>query len=362
MASIALAERSVGRPAQREDVVRLELEDPRWSALVEADSASLPFHRPAWGRFLADCYRYRAFVVGVNGPDGRLVAGVPLVETRSPLGSRAWTSLPFADNCGPVVLPDADGGAVARLVDELEHARSDARVARVEVREALPGTAPVVRPAAVLHRLTLDSDPDAVAKRFRSGTRQGIRAAAKAGVVVRRGDSASDLTDVFYSLHVQTRRRLGVPVQGRRFFRLLWERVLAPGGGFVLVASVEDEPVAAAVFLTGGNTVVYKYGASDDRALKARPNNALFAHAIEWACTNGCTTFDFGRSDFEGEGLRRFKSSWGAEETELLYSTLGNAGAADSGHGRLGALAATVIRRSPPVVCRAGGLFYRWAA
>jgi CelD/BcsL family acetyltransferase involved in cellulose biosynthesis len=362
MASIALEERSLAHHAERDDVVLLDLEDARWTDLVEADPASLPFHRPAWARFLADCYRYRAFVLGLTGPGGRLVAGVPLIETRSPLGSRSWTCLPFTDNCGPVVRPDTGEGAVARLVEELDQARAAAGVARAEVRDAFPGDRAVVRPAAVLHQLALESDPAAVAGRFRSSIRQGIRGAAKAGVVVRRGDAQSDLTEIFYRLHVQTRRRLGVPVQGKRFFRLLWERVLAPGGGFVLVASVDDEPVAAAVFLTGGNTVVYKYGASDERAWKARPNNALFAHAIEWACTNGHTTFDFGRSDFESEGLRRFKSSWAAEETPLLYSTLGNAGTPDHGHGRLGTIAATVIRRSPSVVCRAGGLLYRWAA
>jgi CelD/BcsL family acetyltransferase involved in cellulose biosynthesis len=362
VASIALGDPSLARRAGLGEIERLELEDPRWSVLVEADRRSLPFHRPDWGRFVADCYGFRAFVVALTGADGQLLAGLPLIETRSPLRRRAWIALPFTDVCGPLARPDGDPDAVERLVGALERARASAGVGRVEVRDALHGTAASPESAAVIHHLTLDPDPDQVARRFRSSIRQGIRAAEKAGVVVRRGDAESDLTRVFYDLHLRTRRRLGVPVQGRRFFRLLWERVLAPGGGFVLVASVADEPVAAAVFLTGGDTVVYKYGASDDRAWKARPNNALFRHAIDWACTNGYTTFDFGRSDLESEGLRRFKNSWGAEETPLVYSTLGATVSPAGQHGRLGALAAAVIRRSPPVVCRATGLLYRWAA
>ncbi len=93
-----------------------------------------------------------------------------------------------------------------------------------------------------------------------------------------------------------------------------------------------------------------------------RPNNAVFWHAIRWASTHGYETFDFGRSDFESDGLRRFKSSWGAVEAPLVYSTLGKAGTSEKGSGRAGGVASTIIRRSPAAVCRAVGLFYRWAA
>jgi CelD/BcsL family acetyltransferase involved in cellulose biosynthesis len=101
-------------------------------------------------------------------------------------------------------------------------------------------------------------------------------------------------------------------LQRRRFFELLWDRVLAPGGGYVLVAELQGEPIAAAVFLVDERTTIYKYGASDQRHLKTRPNHALFWEAITDACARGHRRFDFGRSDFGGEGLRRFKSSWGA--------------------------------------------------
>src|SRR5919198_1693878 len=241
MASIALGDLSLVRRAESGRIQRLELEDPRWSALVDVDPRSLPFHRPAWGRFIADCYRYRAFVLALEDDHGRLVAGVPLIETRSPLGRRSWVSLPFTDLCGPVVGPDAGPESIERLIEEVELARRGAGVGRVEIRDALPDGTASLESAAVIHRLTLDPDPDAVMGRFRSSIRQGIRGAEKAGVVVRRGDAESDLTRIFFDLHVRTRRRLGVPVQGRRFFRLLWERVLEPGGGFVLVASVADE-------------------------------------------------------------------------------------------------------------------------
>jgi lipid II:glycine glycyltransferase (peptidoglycan interpeptide bridge formation enzyme) len=183
-------------------------------------------------------------------------------------------------------------------------------------------------------------------------------------VRVETATSREGLTEVFYDLHAATRRRLGVPVQGRRFFELLWDRVLEPGGGSVLVASVGNEPIAAAVFLAAGDTVIYKFGASDADAWRLRPNNALFWTAIRDACADGRRYLDFGRSDHESEGLRRFKSSWGAEEIPLVYSSTRPTAVAHTGlPGRLGRAASFVIRRSPPVVCRViGRAFYRYAA
>jgi CelD/BcsL family acetyltransferase involved in cellulose biosynthesis len=132
----------------------------------------------------------------------------------------------------------------------------------------------------------------------------------------------------------------------------------------VLVASVGNEPIAAAVFLAAGDTVIYKFGASDADAWRLRPNNALFWTAIRDACADGRRYLDFGRSDHESEGLRRFKSSWGAEELPLVYSSTRPTAVAHTGlPGRLGRAASFVIRRSPPVVCRViGRAFYRYAA
>jgi lipid II:glycine glycyltransferase (peptidoglycan interpeptide bridge formation enzyme) len=177
------------------------------------------------------------------------------------------------------------------------------------------------------------------------------------------GRTRDDLLSTFYSLHVATRRRLGTPVQPRRYFELLWERIIAPGHGFVLVAEAEGAPIAAAVFLAANGEIVYKYSASDTAAWSLRPNNALLWHAIKWGCENGYERFDFGRSELDNEGLRSFKRSWGAAELPLVVSTFGETGTRSAGTGPVGALAASLIRRSPEIACRAAGaLLYRYAA
>jgi len=344
-----------------EKLLRLGLDDARWAALRARDPDATPFHDPAWAAFLAECYGFAPFVAAVAGPGGALAAAAPFLETRLPLvGRKRWIALPFTDVCPPL---STDDRGTAALVEQLAAAGRGDGIRRIEIRAAVPAPEAHVTAEAVEHVLELEGDPEALRRTFHSSVRQGIRNAERAGLVVRRGDRCEDLTRVFYDLHVSTRRRLGVPVQRRRFFELLWDRVLAPGGGYVLVAELQGDPIAAAVFLVDERTTIYKYGASDHRHLKARPNHALFWEAITDACARGHRRFDFGRSDFDGAGLRRFKSSWGAQERELNYTTIGSDPEPhEAGGGRLSGIAGSVIRRSPSFVCRGAGLFYRFGA
>jgi CelD/BcsL family acetyltransferase involved in cellulose biosynthesis len=328
----------------------VSLDDPRWTALVDAAPEALPFHHPSWAGLLGECYGDRPFAL--VGPHG----GAPVLEVRR-LGRRRWISLPFTDECPPLRSRDGDAAA---LTAGLDAARDLAGIARLEVRARLPQSRAHLR-AGVRHELALGPDGDAVFARFhKSQVLRNIRRAEREGVLVRRAESANDLLGDFYRLHLATRHRLGVPIQPRRFFRLLWERMIEPGRGFVLLAEAGGETVAGAVFLTSPSAVVYKFGASDARAWPLRPNHALFATAIRSSCEAGHSRFLFGRTDLEDEGLRAFKRGWDGVEEPLEYSVVGAPpAAARSGGG----LSRGVIRRSPPWVCRAvGELLYGYAA
>jgi hypothetical protein len=328
-------------------VIELELEDPRWGELVVSCPEAGPFHLPAWARLLSDTYRYRASALAVEDSAGKLTAGIPVLEVR---GRRV--TLPFTDACGPLAL-SAEGLA--------ELSRTLAWKGGVDIRSAVPGA--FERTVAVQHLLALRPDAELVFSGFKkTQIKQSIAKAERESVMIRDRSSWSDLVETFYDLHVQTRRRQGVPVQPRRFFELLWERMIAPGHGFVLVAEHEREPIAAGVFLSWNGTVIYKFGASDESKLRLRPNHLLMWHAIRRACESGARTFDFGRSDLGNTGLRSFKSAWGAIEWPLVYSQFGGS-AAYAGEGRAARALAPVIKRSPPWVCRGlGELLYKYAA
>ena len=343
-------------------LLRADLDDNAWLELVAGDPDAQPFHHPAWARVLAECYRFRAFGLALADANGRLIAGVPVVERPGLLGGRRWISLPFTDSCPPLV-----GGnrlLQARLEAEIDAARQRAGVGVVELRTTPASDYAFAFDVGLRHTLELNRDPETVYSRFKpKQVRHAIRYAERSGVIVAEAEREEELSGTFYALQTATRRRLGVPVQPRRYFSLLWRRIVEPGLGFVLVARIGDRPVAAAVFLAWKGTVVYKYSASDATAWSLRPNNAVLWHAIRWACENGYSTFDLGRTDRANEGLSAFKRGWGAEEVSLTYAAIGKAAAGRPGVGRVAGLARAVIRHSPPFVCRAlGTMLYRYAA
>lgn len=325
-------------------MLELALDDPRWTSFVSSSPDAGPFHHPAWTQLLARCYGLRPLALLTEEAD----AGLPVLEARR--GRRI--ALPFTDACAPLARSD---GARRRLACELAQRGS------VEVRAPLEGDGLVARVRGVTHVLELD-ELEAVRSGFRPQMRRNIARSVREGVVVRSGETATDLTETFYELHLRTRRRQGVPVQPRRFFHLLWQDVLARGLGTVELAFAGATPVAGAVFLHWNGATVYKFGASDPAHWHLRPNNPLFWSAIQAACARGDRTFDFGRTELGNEGLRAFKSGWGARELPLVYTYAGAAPATDARGFALRALA-TAIRRSPTWVCRAvGEAGYRFAA
>jgi hypothetical protein len=137
--------------------------------------------------------------------------------------------------------------------------------------------------------------------------------------------------------------------------------MLEPGLGELLLAWANGVPIAGAVFLRAARTVVYKYGASDERGWRLRPNNLLMAEAIGRSVKDGFSRFDFGRTDFADAGLRSFKLGWGATERPLVYSWLDGHRASSGPSG--GRALAEIIRHCPIGVCRMiGEGLYRYAA
>jgi CelD/BcsL family acetyltransferase involved in cellulose biosynthesis len=338
----------------------LALDDPRWCSFVSGCAGSTPFHDPAWAALLAGTYGYRAFAVAICDRDGTVLAGAPFLEVRSLSGRRRWICLPFTDECPLLVADHVPDGAIAEaFAAGLERLGAPA----VEVRGGMEGVGWRTGASAVIHVLELDPDVQQVRKRFsRSQVIRNIARAEREGVIVRLAADSRDL-DAFYALHTSTRRRQGVPVQPRRFFDRIWSELVASDLAFILLADAGGrEAVAGALFLAGGESTIYKFGASDVDSWPLRPNHLIFWTAIQDACSRGDRRFDFGRTDLGNSGLRAFKRGWGAEERPLRYSTLAP-GEATGRDGVLSRALSVAIRKGPAWVCRGSGeALYRYAA
>jgi CelD/BcsL family acetyltransferase involved in cellulose biosynthesis len=341
----------VNSPDSQIAPVLLDPSDERWVAFATSKPEASIFHHPAWMNLLHECYGYRPFVIAVCNTDGGVSAGLPMMEVNSWLTGRRWVSLPFSDYCAPLY---DDDKALNQLTGALASLYRDGNVPRIEVRWGLPAH-PDIHSSSnyVLHTVKLAPDVDLVVKGFKRTHRQNIRTAEKRGVCIEWGNQPEDLR-LFYRLHLETRRRHGVPVQPWQFFELLGKKVLEQGLGFLLLAYGNDQCLAAGLFLHWQRTLTYKYAASSDGSQIYRPNNLLTWEAMRWGCENGYTQFDLGRADFGNAGLRRFKRGWGAEESPLTYSTL-SAKPPRSTDGRLMNIMQAAILKSPVWVCRAAG-------
>jgi CelD/BcsL family acetyltransferase involved in cellulose biosynthesis len=339
----------------------LEITDPRWADFLATHPAATPFHHPYWTRVVAGCYGFRPFALAVSDVTGAIRAGLPVVEVRHLPSGPKWVSLPYTDYCPPLVSKRQEE---EQLVAALQQASCAAGVRRVEIRAPIAGGS-ASGPIAHRHVLALGRNAAEVYAGFRhSQVKRDIRRAEREGLTIRRATRPHDLVNTFYQLHLRSRRRHGVPVQPRRFFRLLWENTITTGLGSVLIAEVSARPIAAAVFLEWNGTVIYKFSASDASSLSLHPNHLLLWHAIRTACEQGYRWFDFGRTDFGQEGLRYFKLSWGAVEEPLVYETLGGkTGSAPQAEGMAARMLEPVIRHGPLLLCRAfGETLYRYVA
>jgi len=338
-------------------IERLPLGDPSWREFVLAQRGATPFHLPEWAQVLADCYRFEPFALVARERDGEVVAGLPVIAVRSLSGRRRWVSLPFSDSCPLLTQDPAREVEVAEAL--ADHALGSGAIG-LEVRACLPAGAHTF-PVEVGYEYLMDLPGDAATLHPSKGHRQNRNRAERAGVEIHRGSGPEDVA-AFYRLHALTRRRQGIPVQPRRFFDLIGERLLTQGKGFVSTARIDGDVVASGLFLTHGRTIVAKFRASDPARSDTGAGFLVDWEAISVACGEGYTMLDLGRTDWDEEGQRRYKSGWGAVERPLIYTHLSQK-APDAGRPSVGGLPRRIIRNSPLWVTRAlGAALYRWTA
>jgi lipid II:glycine glycyltransferase (peptidoglycan interpeptide bridge formation enzyme) len=81
----------------------------------------------------------------------------------------------------------------------------------------------------------------------------------------------------------------------------------------------QAKPIAGAVYFHHAGNAIYKYGASDPKYQKLRPNNLIMWEAIKEYCRHGYQTLSFGRTEPENQGLLQFKRGWGTDERIINY-------------------------------------------
>jgi lipid II:glycine glycyltransferase (peptidoglycan interpeptide bridge formation enzyme) len=334
----------------------LDIDDDRWASYVHSHPSSNAFHHPAWAKLISDCYGYRAFVCAIIDENHRILAGSPFIDINSWLTGHRWVSLPYTDFCPPL---STNESALSQLIEGFHSTYQKHIIPSIEIRWTVPPENRInFTSEFVLHHLLLSDNIKSIYRKIRSNHRLNLKKADRNGVQIVNVDNKREY-DFFYKLHTQTRKRLGVPVQPKKFFDLIWDKLIAFDLGFVLIAYHHKQPISGALFLNYNNTVIFKYGASDEAYWKLHSNKLLMWRAIQISCEKGYKIFNFGNSPINNQGLRQYKLGWGSIESDLIYSHIGRI-PSTSQHRFIDKIMSKVIRNSPAVVCRSvGELLYK---
>jgi len=198
-------------------------------------------------------------------------------------------------------------------------------------------------------------------KSFSEPTRRNIKKAIKEGIQTSIDFDLNSL-DEFYRLNCITRKKHGLPPQPLSFFMQIFHNLIKEKKAFIISARYKGEIIASAVYLHFGEKAYYKYGASDERFQNFRPNNLVMWEAIKYYNERKFKSFHFGRTEFENEGLRRFKLGWGTTEKVIntyIYSVNKKAFIQKGTHTT--GFHNTIFRKLPiPVLKSISGIIYRY--
>ena len=238
------------------------------------------------------------------------------MEIKSFLTGKRAVSLPFTDECHPIA---QNPYHFQSLMNNLINNGKQASWKHIEFRgenRFFSGSSALTH--HFTHTLALAKDERSIFSLFKSNVKRNIKKARKEALEPVLSNAWSAVCD-FYRLNCMTRKDHGLPPQPLTFFRKIYDYIIEPRHGFISLALHQTKPVAGAVFFHHDGKAIYKYGASDRKYQRLRPNNLVMWQAIKWYCRNGYNAFNFGRTEPENQGLLQFKRGWGANEQIINY-------------------------------------------
>lgn len=286
--------------------------DPLWRRLLAQYKSSL-FHSPSWMQALSDTYDFEVYAYIVVNSRGEPKAGLPLMRINDPLGERV-VSLPFSDYCDPLACSQTWDSLSNRLLAKYP----------VTIRclhNALPLTdkrfALVKR--AKWHAMDLQPDSTTLWQGLHDSAKRAVRKAERDGVKVSIAQTKEELR-AFFELHLQVRKyKYQLLAQPYAFFEALYHHFLVRQQGALMLATYENEIIGGVMFLAWEGKLYYKFNASAVTNLVHRPNDLLIWTGVQYGKANGYTQLDFGLSDWEQQGLVKYKRKFASEEKTLSF-------------------------------------------
>ncbi len=306
-------------------------DEDTWDAFVVTHSQGALYHLSGWREVIEKTYGHKSYYLIA---ERRLLEGasqgkpviegiLPLVHLKSPLFGNALISMPFVD----------DGGILASA-ESVEEALLSAAVAQgdrlgvetIELRHAglqaifqgkrsqFESHPMVTSSHKVRMVLDLPETAEILLKSFKAKLRSQIKKPQKEGLISKIG--GVELLADFYKVFAVNMRDLGSPVHSKAMIGNTLRTFEASSR--ICMIYQGRTPVAGGVII-GFKGVLRNLWASSLREYgRLSPNMLLYWAMLAYACEQGFTAFDFGRSTPE-EGTYKFKAQWGALPVPLYW-------------------------------------------
>ncbi len=160
-------------------------------------------------------------------------------------------------------------------------------------------------------------EPEEILASFKSKWRYNTRLSAKRGVEVRR--QGAEALDAFYQIMQVTGERDEFGIHSQAYYTQAFEEFEREGQAVLIMAYLEEKPIAGIMVPAFGEEAIYMYGGSLNEHRELMPNHQLQYEAMVWAHEQGCTRYDlWGIPDVDIDaeehdlgGVGRFKAGFG---------------------------------------------------
>jgi FemAB-related protein (PEP-CTERM system-associated) len=292
--------------AENQDLIKIK-------NYVDTSNVSNSYHDFRWGTVIEKCFGHKYYVLLSENHDGNINGVLPLVHMNSLSFGNFIVSMPYF-NYGGVCAEDESIRIL--LFEEAIRIAKDLKAEHIEFRQENPiQTDFPEKTSKVSMRLDLPVSADVLWKSFPSKLRSQIRVPQKAGMVAKIG-KVEEL-ESFYEVFSINMRYLGTPVYPKKFFENILDQF--PTNTWICSVYMGNMPVASGFLVSFKNRVEIPWASSLRQYNRQSPNMLLYWSCLQFACEQGYTIFDFGRST-KGESTYKFKEQWGAMPSPMQWS------------------------------------------
>ena len=299
--------------------------ETRWDKILAQCPGTSAFHSIAWRDALENAFTQLSSIYYLIKENDAFIGGFPAFVFQPIPGIKMLRSMPW-NLCGGLQLIDEGSVNIDCLIQLIERDLTD-----VAAEQKLCDTVFTLSPwqtashgrrfamagyqkheTLFTHILRTSTDYQVVWNAYNKRVRGAVRKARKYGVSVYNTNSEEDF-QMFYEAYLATVTGLGGTPKPSSLLYAIYNSSIAN----LAIAKRDGIVIGGILYLCFNRTVTLWCEASGPQFLKYRPNNAIFPHIIEWACSEGYEWVDFGASPAHHQGLISHKEQYKAHRFDF---------------------------------------------